>query len=616
MAGALWAIHRGGYMSASIPERKDVPSEYKWNLSSLFPSDEAWEEGLAKLQAVVPQAAQYQNNGIAGSPKGFLDALRAYEAYLQLEERTGYYAHLRVTEDEGSSKARGMFARFMGAASQGQAAWSWLNPAIQALDDAFVEACLADPAFADYAVFLKKLRRFKPHTLSEAEERLLALQMEPAQTAQEAFSVLTNVDMDFGTVETPEGPKPLTQSTFASFMRMPDRETRKTAYFQFYRQFEQHRNTIGTLYAGSVKQDKYLAQVKRYKSARHMALFPDDVPEAVYDNLVAAVNANLPALHRYYRLRKKLLSLSDLRHYDVYVPLVPEAKVRHTYEEAVDIITEALKPLGEEYTTTLRKGLLGGWVDRYENKGKRSGAFSAGSYAGDPYILLNYKDDVLRDVFTLAHEGGHSMHSWYSAASNPFMCYGYTIFEAEVASTFNEQLVFSWLYGKSNDMNEKASLLANRIDDTLATLFRQTMFAEFEHRTHALAEAGEALTVDVLRKEYRSLLEKYFGPDMVLEDLSDLEGLRIPHFYNAFYVYKYATGLSASIALSERVMHGGKEERDAYLRFLKSGGSRFPIEALKLAGVDMSTPQPVQAACDRFARDVEELARLMKVELE
>ncbi|MCX8013027.1 MAG: oligoendopeptidase F family protein, partial [Rectinema sp.] len=481
-------------MSASIPERKDVPAAFKWNLSRLFPNDEAWGKGLSDLDAMLPKAAEFQKSGISASSKAFLDALRAYEAYLRLEERIGYYAHLRVTEDEGNSIARGMFARFISVASQGQAAWSWLNPAIQMLSDAFVQECLADDAFADYAVFLQKLRRFKPHTLSEAEERLLALQMEPAQTAQEAFSVLTNVDLDFGSIETPEGPKPLTQSTFASFMRIADREIRKTAYFQFYRQIEQHRNTIGTLYAGSVKQDKYQAQVRRYENARQMALFPDNVHESVYDNLVATINANLPSLHRYYRLRKKLLSLPDLRHYDVYVPLVPEAKSRHTYEEAVDIVTEALRPLGDEYVTTLRAGLLGGWVDRYENKGKRSGAFSAGSYAGDPYILLNYKDDVLRDVFTLAHEGGHSMHSWYSAASNPFMCYGYTIFEAEVASTFNEQLVFSWLYDRSNDMREKASLLANRIDDTLATLFRQTMFAEFELRTHAIAESGEALT--------------------------------------------------------------------------------------------------------------------------
>jgi len=597
-------------MIKTIPERSEIPAEHKWNLVSLFKDDAEWERKLAGLRELM-QEAEKKKACFVAEADALLDTLKAFEQYLILEERLGYYAHLRVTEDEGNSVARGMFARFIGLSSEGQAAWAWLSPAIQALDDDVVERCLSSPKCADYHVFLKKLRRFKPHVLSEAEERLLALQTESAQTAQEAFSVLTNVDLDFGSIETPEGPKPLTQSTFASFMRMQDRDIRKAAYLQFYNSFEAHRNTLGALYAGSVKLDKYQALVRKYPSVRAMALFPDDVPEAVYDNLISTVNENLPILHRYYSLRKKILGLESLRHYDVYVPLAAEVKASHSYEEAVDIVLEALAPLGDEYTRTLRHGLLEGWVDRYENKGKRSGAFSAGSFIGDPYILLNYKDDVLHDLFTIAHEGGHSMHSWYSARNNPFMCYNYTIFEAEVASTFNEQLVFSHLYDQSRDDSEKAFLVATRIDDTLATLFRQTMFAEFEKRTHEIAESGEALTIDVLRKEYRALLEKYFGPEMVLESVSDLEGLRIPHFYTAFYVYKYATGLSASIALSERVLHGGKEERDAYLDFLKSGGSRFPIESLKLAGVDMSTPEPVQAACRRFAEDVEKLAVLM-----
>ncbi len=597
-------------MTKTIPERSEILAEHKWNLASLFEDDAEWEKNFAVLSELVPEAEK-KKAGFVADADVLLGTLKAYEQYLILEERLGYYAHLRVAEDEGNSVARGMFARFVGLSSKGQAAWSWLSPAIQALDEDFVDHCLSWPKFADYSVFLKKLRRFKPHVLGEAEERLLALQAESAQIAQEAFSVLTNVDLDFGTVETPEGPKPLTQSTFASFMRMQDRNVRKAAYHQFYAQFEAHQNTLGALYAGSVKLDKYQALVRKYPSARAMALFPDNVPEAVYDNLVSTVNDNLPILHRYYSLRKQILGLDSLRHYDVYVPLVAEVKASHSYEEAVDIVIESLAPLGDEYVRILRTGLLDGWVDRYENKGKRSGAFSAGSFVGDPYILLNYKDDVLHDLFTIAHEGGHSMHSWYSARNNPFMCYNYTIFEAEVASTFNEQLVFSYLYDHSHDDREKAFLVATRIDDTLATLFRQTMFAEFEKRTHEIVESGEALTVDVLRKEYRALLEKYFGPEMVLERVSDLEGLRIPHFYTAFYVYKYATGLSASIALSERVLHGGKEERDAYLNFLKSGGSRFPIESLKLAGVDMSTPQPVQAACRRFAEDVEKLAMLL-----
>ena len=598
-------------MTKIIPERSDVPAEHRWNLASLFSSDSEWEKELVVFNTMIHDAEKGKIS-LGTDRQAFLKTLKDFEQYLILEERLGYYADLRVTENEGDSVARGMFERYVNLSTQGQAAWSWLSPAIQMLDDNFIDSCLKDSSFEDYRVFLSKLRRFKPHVLSDAEERLLALQSEPSQTPKDAFSVLTNVDFDFGTIETPEGPKPLTQSTFAYFMRLPDRSVRRKAYLQFYASFEAHRHTLAALYAGSVKLDKYIAKVRKYPSARAMALFPDNVPEAVYDNLVSTVNRNIPALHRYYALRKEVLGLDSMRHYDVYVPLVKEIKIERSYEQAVDIVIEALKPLGEEYVNTLRGGLLGGWVDRYENKGKRSGAFSAGSFLGNPYILMNYKDDVLDDLFTIAHEGGHSMHSWYSARNNPFMCYGYTIFEAEVASTFNEQLVFSYLYENSKDEREKAYLLANRIDNTLGTLFRQTMFAEFEERVHEIAESGEAITVDVLRKEYRGLLEKYFGPEMVFENVSDLEGLRIPHFYNAFYVYKYATGLSAGIALSEGVLKGREKERDAYLNFLRSGGSRFPIESLELAGVDMSTPEPIEAACKRFAKDVEALSAILK----
>jgi oligoendopeptidase F len=292
---------------------------------------------------------------------------------------------------------------------------------------------------------------------------------------------------------------------------------------------------------------------------------------------------------------------------------VGQVKVEHSWDQAVEVITKALSPLGDEYVATIKAGLLGGWADRYENKGKRSGAFSAGSYSGDPYILMNYKSDVIRDVFTLVHEGGHSMHSHYAAASNPFMHYNYTIFEAEVASTFNEALLFDYMTKTAQSEDLKTYLLASRVDDILATLFRQTMFAEYEHKAHAMLESGEPLTVDALRSEYRTLLTKYFGPGMVFEDVSDLEGLRIPHFYNSYYVYKYATGVSASIALSRKVLSGEKGAKENYYKFLRSGGSRFPIESLNVAGVDMSSPEPVQAACAEFARLCAELKTALKV---
>ncbi len=595
-----------------IPRRGEVPLTDRWNLSKLFPSDDAWEKGLEKL-AGMQAGIESLRTKFSASRDDFLALLSRYDEYLRLDERLAYYSDLRVTEDEGDSDARGRYARYIGIATAGQAAWAWLTPSIQALPEAFLDSCFADTRFADFSVFLKKLIRFKPHILSEKEERLLAMQAETNHIAQETFGILTNVDLSFGRIRTDEGLLPLSQSTFSAFMRNQDREIRRKAYMKFYGAYDRHKTTLASLYAGSVKLDKYQAQVRSFGSAREQALFPDKVPESVYDNLVGTINANLPVLHEYYDLRRRALGLEELRHYDVYVPIVKQKTSRHSYDEAVEIVAASLAPLGEEYVATLKAGLLGGWVDRYENKGKRSGAFSAGSFSGEPYILLNYKENVLNDIFTMAHEGGHSMHSWYSMRNNPFMCYSYTIFEAEVASTFNEQLVFKYLYEHAASDDARISLLANRIDDTLGTLFRQTMFAEYEQVTHAMAEAGQALTVDSLRAEYRKLLEKYFGPRMKFESVSDLEGLRIPHFYNAFYVYKYSTGISASIALSERVLNGGEAEKNDYFAFLKSGGSRFPIEALKVAGVDMSSPEPVQLACARFANDVRALKGLLKL---
>jgi oligoendopeptidase F len=363
-----------------------------------------------------------------------------------------------------------------------------------------------------------------------------------------------------------------------------------------------------------VKKDVIHARLRNFPSARAAALFPDNVAEQVYDNLIAAVHANLAPLHSYYDIRRRVLGLDQLKHYDVYVPLVQTATKKTNWDEAVTLVADALEPLGAEYVTTLRDGLLGRWVDRYENKGKRAGAFSAGSYTGAPYILMNYKEDSIRDVFTLAHEGGHSMHSWYSAHNNPFMHYNYTIFEAEVASTFNEELLYRHLRRQyKDDAQLSAYLLCKRAEDILATLYRQTMFAEFELQTHEMEESGRPLTTDLLRSTYRALLEQYFGPGMELEPESDLEGLRIPHFYNAFYVYKYATGISAALALAERVAEGGGTERDDYFRFLKSGGSRFPLESLKIAGVDMGSPAPVEAACAIFTRIVAELDKKLSI---
>ncbi len=593
----------------AIPQRGEVEDRFKWNLSRLFADEGEWEKSLAELEGLLPGIESFK-----GSLGQSAERLRSGLDYMTrvgiLDERLGSYAHLRLSEDAGDSRNQERFARYLALAARVEAAASYQAPEIQAIPEAVIEGFLAEEILREHVISLRKLLRFKPHILSEREERLLALQTEANQTASKAFSALTDVDLDFGQVETPEGMQPLSQSTYSSFLIHPDRAVRQRAYSQFYGRFASHRNTLASLYSGSVQLDIYRARIRNYPSARAAALFPDRVPEEVYDNLVATVGKNLDALHAYYELRRRTLGVDRLRLFDVYVPLVANLKVSHTYEEAVELVIPALAPLGEEYCATLRSGLTGGWVDRYENKGKRSGAFSAGSFTGDPYILLNYKDDVLRDVFTIAHEGGHSMHSWYSVRSNPFQHYGYTIFEAEVASTFNEELLAAYLLGRAESDAMRAYLIGKQVDDIIATIFRQTMFAEFEQLTHARVESGGALTVDSLRSEYGKLLRKYFGPEVALEETSDLEGLRIPHFYRAFYVYKYATGMAASIALSRRVLEGGEGEREAYLTFLKSGGSCYPLESLALAGVDMANPEPIQAAIDHFRELVRQLERL------
>ena len=593
----------------AIPERNQISAADRWDLAKLFPAEDGWEQGLRQYEEMVPRIAAFK--GTLGESVGNLRSCLQFLNELEmLDERVGYYAMLRTSEDAGDSDNQGRFARYLNVASRAEAEKSYVTPEIQAIPDAVMERFLVDESLAEFAISLRKLLRFKPYVLPEQQERLLALQTEANQTARKAFAALTDVDLDFGTVDTPDGPVPLSQSSWSQLMIHPDRDVRRRAYLQFYGHFDQHRNTLAALYGGSVQLDIYRARVRGYPSAREAALFPDRVDTAVYDNLIAAVHDNLPQLHAYYALRKRVLALDELRHHDVYVPLTGDVRVRHSYDEAVDVVIAALCPLGDDYCTTLREGLRGGWVDRYENRGKRSGAFSAGSFVGDPYILMNYKEDVLRDVFTLAHEAGHSMHSWMSVRNNPIQHYSYSIFEAEVASTFNEQILFHYLMERAESREMRAYLVGKQVDDIIATIYRQTMFAEFEHLTHQMAEHGEPLTVDSLRATYRQLLERYFGPEMMLEEVSDLEGLRIPHFYNAFYVYKYATGLAAAVSLAEQVLRTGSSARDRYHAFLRSGGSRYPLESLRLAGVDMSSPAPVEQALCTFGALVAQLEQL------
>ena len=594
----------------TIPNRKDIPDSDKWDLTSLFKTDNDWELSLAKIEPMAQEIVQYKGK-LGSSKETLLEALKKYSELWQTAEIVENYASLMHNADESDNDATDKEGRAQMAVVKASSELSFFDTEITAIDSSKLESWINTPEFSEYKIYIKKLLHLKPYILSEKEERILALQQETSETAYKTFSILENVELDFGTIEVDGKQLPLTQTTWSQFLKNPDRNIRKAAYERFYGVFEKHENTLASLYAGSVNQDIFETRARGYSSCIEAALYSNKVPVEVYTNLIDTVHKNFDTLHRYYRIFQKALGTEDLRHYDVYMPFTKDISIHTTYDQAVEICRQALSPLGKEYTDTLCSGLKNGWVDRYENKGKRSGAFSSGCYTGYPYILLNYKEDVIRDVFTMAHEGGHSMHSWYSVHNNPFMSYEYTIFEAEVASTFNEELVFDYLLENAESDEMKKYLLAMRADDILATLYRQTMFAEFELKTHEFVENGTPLTAELLRKTYRELLELYFGSEMIFEENSDMEGLRIPHFYSAFYVYKYATGISAALALAKRVKNGGEKERSDYFEFLKSGGSRYPIESLRVAGVDMESVEPVQAACDTFKEIVDKLKNLL-----
>jgi oligoendopeptidase F len=427
----------------------------------------------------------------------------------------------------------------------------------------------------------------------------------------ETFSQLTNVDMTFGRVCDDRGHEvTLTQSSFSSLLQRPDRRVRREAFEKFYQEFSDHRYTLASSLASSIRGDLFHARARNYPSALEEALFEDDIPLSVYDNLITKVRSRREVLFHYYELRRRLFQLPDLHIYDTYAPLVASVQSNISFEEATEKVVASLHPLGSEYVEVLARGLKQErWCDRYENRGKRSGAFSSGAYQGPPYILMNYKSDVFAEIYTLAHEAGHSMHTWYARQSQTFQNYHYPIFLAEVASTFNEVLLTEHLLATTDEPMMRAYIINRQIDDLRGTLFRQTMFAEFEKITHAAQEAGEALTLDFFRKSYRTLLEDYFGPGVVIDDPLELECLRIPHFYNAFYVYQYATGISAAVTLATQVLQTGNHQR--YLDFLRSGGSHFPIETLHTAGVDMTKATPIVTTLDLFERRVKELEELL-----
>jgi oligoendopeptidase F len=597
--------------SRQTPTRADIPESDKWDLTYLFADVGKWQEDFAWLQRKYPQLQNWK--GRVGESAQTLAEVLEFEKLLDLKiERVYHYASLQLAEDNTNNEYLARIGQVQNLLTKIGEAAAFLVPEILAIDDKKFGEFTADPALKDWRVKLRKVRRMKPHVLSVPEERLLALGSVALGGYDDTFSQLTDVDMKFGVLADETGREmPLTQSSFSSFLVKRDPELRKRVFHQFYAEFQDHRYTLAASLAYSVKTDIFLARARNYASTLEAALFPDDVPVGVYDGLIKSVRANLRPLFSYFDLRRRVLSLSELHHYDTYVPLVPEIETRLTFDQAAEMVLAALTLLGKEYVDVLRDGLRGRWCDRYETKGKRSGAFSSGSYGAPPYILMNYKEDVFSDVYTLAHEAGHSMHSWFSQESQLFQDYEYPIFLAEVASTFNEQLLTHHLLEDTSDPKMRAYIINRQIDELRGTLFRQTMFAEFERIIHAIEESGNALTLDVFKSEYRRLLETYFAENFVLDPELDLECLRIPHFYSAFYVYKYATGISAAVALSERVLSGESGSVDAYLDLLRSGGSNFPLETLKKAGVDMGTPAPIESTLRLFERRLEELEQLL-----
>jgi oligoendopeptidase F len=594
-----------------LPTRSQVKPADTWDLSSLFDSDSEWERAFAAWEKQIPRYEKFR--GTLGDGANALAKCLAFDSdFDRAGERLGTYAHLKTAEDTADSRYQRMLGRYEHAATLAAEAASFIRPEILSLPAKTLSEYVDARPLRRFKLQLERLIRYKPHTLSPGEEKLLAMQHEMAGAAKRVFRQLIDADLKFGTCRNEKGESiELSHATFSSFLRSPSRAVRRRAFHQYYEQFQRHENSLAAAYSSSVQKDVYYAKARGYPSAVEASLFHDNVPRAVYDNLIAAVRGKLPAVYRYFDLRRRKMRLRDIHHYDTYVPILSELDSRHTWKQAVDVVTTSLEPLGNEYCSVLAEGLNGRWCDRYPNQGKRSGGFSSGTYDGWPYILLNYQPDVLDHVFTLAHEAGHSMHSYFSAKHQPYEYYNYTIFVAEVASTFNEELLNNHLIQRAKNDTERAYFINREIDDIRSTIVRQTMFAEFEVNTHALVEAGEPLTVERLKSEYGKLLADYFGPDFAIDEELKLECLRIPHFYSAFYVYKYATGLSAAIALSERVLSGGAAELDDYLSFLKGGCSKWPLDLLRDAGVDMASPAPVETALAYFERLVGELDELL-----
>ena len=593
----------------ALPKRSELPEEFKWHLEDIYPSHDAWEKDFRQARELLPQIQAYQGK-LTSSSQTLLAGLRLNDRLGELIERVYAYARMRRDEDNAVSVYQAMTDRATSLLTEAGAATAFVTPEILAADPARIEAMLQEnKGLALYRHSLEDILRQRPHTLSADMERLLAQTGEMADASHTIFNMLNDADLKFPTVRDEEGNEvQLTKARFVRFLENPDRRLRKDAFETLYHTYDNYTNTWAAIHSASVKKDVFYARVRHHDSALEASLHGDNVPVSVYQNLIDTVHRHLPLLHRYMAVRKRRLGLDDLHMYDLYTPIVGDADRAVPYADALKTVEAALHPLGPDYLKGLRSGLTGHWIDVHENEGKTGGAYSWGAYGTHPFVLLNYQENV-DNMFTLAHEMGHAMHSYYSQASQPYAYAHYVIFVAEVASTFNENLLLHHLLQQAQDPKERLYLLNHHLEAFRTTLYRQTMFAEFEMMTHEKVEAGEALTTELLCGIYKDLNVKYYGPDVHVDDEIALEWARIPHFYTPFYVYKYATGYSAATALAQQVLSEGAPAVDRYLSFLKAGGSDYPINILKRAGVDMATPEPIEQALAVFGQLVEEMEK-------
>ena len=586
-------------MNKTLPSRAEIPAEYTWDLTSIYTDDAAWEIAFAAVPALLAELATYQGR-LGQDATTLLAALRLRDTIGNQVYQLAVYASLHQDEDTTNATYQALDDRADQLWTRASTAEAFLQPELLALPDGTLERLMAEePGLQIYAHLFDELLREKPHVLSPAEESLLAQAGEVAAAPGTVFRMLSNADMTFGTVTDEEGQEiTLTEGRYQRFMRSHDRRLRAEAFTKLLAAYAAHRNTCAATFAANVKKDLFYARVRKYPSALEAALHGDNIPPEVYTNLITTVHNQVEPLGRYFALRRRVLGLDEIHLYDLSVPLVGEAATTVPYDEARQTVLAALAPLGREYTEAAAAGLAGRWVDVYETPNKRSGAYSSGGYDTNPYILLNYQD-TLRDMYTLAHELGHSMHSYFTRRTQPFVYGGYTIFVAEVASTLNEALLTHYLLEHTPDPRMQLLIINNELDNLRATIYRQTMFAEFEKLTHEAAEAGTALTADGLSEIFYAL-NKLYHPGVVVDEISQIEWARIPHFYNSFYVYKYATGISAANALAQGIIAEGAPAVDRYLRFLGRGSSTYSIDLLRDAGVDMTSSAPVAAALGVF----------------